>query len=172
MDLDGLDGTFDAVVCLDAACYLPDRGAALAAMARRLRAGGRLLIVDWCRAERTTALQRELLLDPLCRMWAIEELEAAGSYRQKLASAGFEAIEIHDLSDRVRPNWERGYRAALRAASEPLRPGNVVALAISAARNGPDVVRAAKDQFTVALLAKAAADAGALRYVLACASRR
>jgi SAM-dependent methyltransferase len=172
MDLDGLDGTFDAVVCLDAACYLPDRGAALAAMARRLRAGGRLLVVDWCRAERTTALQRELLLDPLCRTWAIEELEAASGYRRKLESAGFEAIEIQDLSDRVGPNWERGYQAALAAVSERPRSGHVVALATSAVRHGPDVVRAAKDQFSVALLAKAAADCGALRYVLACASRR
>jgi 2-polyprenyl-3-methyl-5-hydroxy-6-metoxy-1,4-benzoquinol methylase len=172
MELDGLGGEFDAVVCLDAACYLPDRGAALRAIARRLRPGGRLLVVDWCRAERTTALQRELLLDPLCRMWAIEELEAARGYRRKLESAGFEAIEIEDLSDRVGPNWERGYRAALSAVTEPLRPGHVVALATSAVRHGPAVVRAAKDQFSVALLAKAAADSGALRYVLACASRR
>lgn len=172
MELDGLDGEFDAVVCLDAACYLPDRGAALSAIARRLRRGGRLLVVDWCRAERTTALQRELLLHPLCRMWGITELESAGGYRRKLKSAGFEAIEVQDLSDRVGPNWERGYRAALSAVSEPLRPGRVVSLATSAVRHGPHVVRAAKDQFSVALLAKAAADCGALRYVLACASRR
>ena len=172
MELDGLDGEFDAAVCLDAACYLPDRGAALRAIARRLRGGGRLLIVDWCRAERTTALQRELLLDPLCRMWAIQGLESASGYRRKLEAAGFEAIDIEDLSDRVGPNWERGYRAALRAVSEPLRAGRVVALATSAVRHGPEVVLAAKDQFRVALLAKAAADSGALRYVLACASRR
>lgn len=172
MDLDGLHGTFDAVVCLDAACYLPDRGAALTAMARRLRVGGRVLIVDWCRAERTTALQRELLLDPLCRMWAIKQLEAASGYRRKLESAGFEAIQIQDLSERVSPDWERGYRAALAAVSERPRSRHLVALATSAVRHGPDVVRAAKDQFSVALLAKAAADCGALRYVLACASLR
>lgn len=172
MELDGLGGGFDAAVCLDAACYLPDRGAALMAIARRLRRGGRLLVVDWCQAERTTALQRELLLDPLCRMWAIQGLESPRGYRRKLEAAGFEAIEIQDLSDRVGPNWERGYRAALQAVSEPVRPGRVVALAISVVRHGPEVVRAAKDQFRVALLAKAAADCGALRYVLACASRR
>jgi sterol 24-C-methyltransferase len=172
MELDGLDGEFDAAVCLDAACYLPDRDTALRAIARRLRRGGRLLVVDWCRAERTTALQRELLLEPLCRMWAIQELESASGYRRKLDAAGFEAIEIQDVSDRVGRNWERGYRAALRAVSEPMHPGRVVALATSAVRRGPDVVRAAKDQFRVALLAKAAADSGALRYVLASAGRR
>jgi sterol 24-C-methyltransferase len=172
MQLDGLGGEFDAAICLDAACYLPDRTAALKAIARRLRRGGRLVIVDWCRAERVTALQRELVLDPLRRVWAIDELESAGGYRRKLEAASFGDVEIQDLSDRVAPNWERGYRIALRAISEPLRPGHVVALATSAVRHGPEVVRAAKDQFTVALLAKAASDSGVLRYVLACASRR
>jgi hypothetical protein len=136
------------------------------------RHGGRLLIVDWCRAERTTALQRELVLDPLCRMWAIKELETARGYGRKLEAAGFSVVEIQDISDRVGPNWESGYQIALRAISEPLRPGHVVALATSAVRHGPEVVRAAKDQFMVTLLAKAAVDSGVLRYVLACASRR
>jgi sterol 24-C-methyltransferase len=172
MELEGLDGPFDAAVCLDAACYWPDRGRALRAVAARLRPGGRLLIVDWCRAERSTALQRELVLDPLCRLWAIDELESAGGYRRKLAAAGFDVIELDDLSDRVAPNWERGYRAALRAIAEPVRIGSAVALATSAVRHGPELVRAAKDQFTVALLAKAAADAGVLRYVMVCGRRR
>ena len=35
------------------------------------------LLVDWCRAERTTKMQRELILDPLCRYWAIADLETA-----------------------------------------------------------------------------------------------
>jgi ubiquinone/menaquinone biosynthesis C-methylase UbiE len=172
MELDGLGGEFDAAVCLDAACYLPDRGAALRAISRRLRRGGRVLIVDWCRAEHSTALQRELLLDPLCRMWAIDKLESASSYRRKLEAAGFRAVEVEDLSDRVGPNWERGYRAALRAISEPLHAGHVVSLATSAMHHGPAIVRAAKDQLSVALLAKAAADSGVLRYVMACGSRR
>ncbi len=171
MQLDALGGEFDAAVCLDAACYLPNRGAALKVISRRLRPGARLLIVDWCRAERTTALQRELLLDPLCRMWAINELESTSGYRRKLGAAGFDVVEIQDLSDHVGPNWERAYRAALGAIAEPLRTGHVVALATSAARHGPEVVRAAKDQFMVALLAKAAADSGVLHYVLACGSR-
>lgn len=172
VELDTLDGEYDAAVCLDAACYLPDRSEALKAVGRRLRADGRLLVVDWCRAERTTSLQRELLLGPLCKLWSIGELETAGSYRRKLENARFEVIALEDLSDQVRPNWERGYQAALRALSEPLRVDRLLALASGAVRHGPRLVRAAKEQFSVALLAKAAADAGVLRYVLACGRRR
>jgi len=172
MRLDALDAEFDAAVCLDAACYLPDRAGALKAVSRRLRRDGRLLIVDWCRAERTTSLQEELLLDPLCRLWAITELESAGSYRRKLEKAGFEVVELDDLSDQVQPNWERGCQAALRALAEPPRVNRLLSLATRAVRHGPRVMRAAKEQFTVALLARAAADAGALRYVLACGRKR
>ena len=172
MELDTLDGEYDAAVCLDAACYLPDRSEALKAVARRLRPDGRLLMVDWCRAERTTSLQRELLLDPLCKLWSIGELETARGYRRKLEEARFEVIALEDLSDQVRPNWERGYQAALRALSEPLRVDRLLALASGAVRHGPRIVRAAKEQFSVALLAKAAADAGVLRYVLVCGRRR
>jgi SAM-dependent methyltransferase len=162
---------FDAAICLDAACYLPDRAAALRAIATRLRPGGRLLLVDWCRAERTTALQRELILQPMCRYWAIADLETAAGYRRSFQAAGFRIHWMEDLSDRVLPNWERGYRAALQALSEPIRLGRLLRLAADTVKHGALAVQAAKDQFQVALLAKAAAESGVLRYVSTLAER-
>jgi SAM-dependent methyltransferase len=156
---------FDAAICLDAACYLPDRPAALRAIATRLRPGGRLLLVDWCRADWTTALQRELILQPLCRYWAVADLETAAGYRRSFQAAGLRIRRLEDLSDRVRPNWERGYRAALQALSEPVRLGQLLRLAAATVKHGALAVQAAKDQFQVALLAKAAADSGVLRYL-------
>lgn len=40
------DGAFDAVVCVDAICHLPDRAATLCEWARLLRPGGRLVFMD------------------------------------------------------------------------------------------------------------------------------
>jgi len=65
----------------------------------------------------------------------------------------------------VVPNWERGYQAALRALAEPVRLGQLLRLAANSATHPSLAVQAAKDQFQVALLAKAAADSGLLRYV-------
>jgi 2-polyprenyl-3-methyl-5-hydroxy-6-metoxy-1,4-benzoquinol methylase len=162
---------FDAAICLDAACYLPDRPAALRAIATRLRPGGLLLLVDWCRAEHVTALQSELILAPLCRYWAIAELETAAGYRRSLQATGFRVQRLDDLSSRVLPNWERGYQAALRAVSEPIRLGQLLRLAADTIKHGPIAVQAAKDQFQVALLAKAAADSQVLRYISVLAER-
>jgi sterol 24-C-methyltransferase len=162
---------FDAAICLDAACYLPDRQAALRQIAARLRPGGRLLLVDWCRAERPTALQRELILEPLCRYWAIADLATAVGYRRWVAAAGLRIQRLDDLSDRVVPNWERGYQAALRALAEPVQLGRLLRLAADTVTHGSGVLQAAKDQFQVALLAKAAAESGLLRYVSVLAER-
>jgi SAM-dependent methyltransferase len=40
------DGSFDAIVCMDAMCHLPDRGRLLGEWRRVLRPGGRLLYTD------------------------------------------------------------------------------------------------------------------------------
>ncbi|MEV4619212.1 methyltransferase domain-containing protein [Asanoa sp. NPDC049573] len=166
MGLDDLaEAPFDAAVCLDAACYLPDRREALRGLAGRMRPGGRVLLVDWCRAERTTKMQRELILDPLCRYWAIADLETAEGYRRSFDAAGFRIRQLDDLSERVMPNWERGYQAALRALAEPVKLGQLLRLAAVTATHGSVAVQAAKDQFQVALLAKAAGESGLLRYV-------
>lgn len=165
------ESPFDAAICLDAACYLPDRSAALRAIATRLRPAGRLLLIDWCRADRVTALQRELILEPLCRYWAIAELETAPGYHRSFQAAGFRSCRVEDLSDQALPNWERGYRSALQALSEPIRLGQLLHLAADTVKHGAVAVQAAKDQFQVALLAKAAAESGALRYVSILAER-
>ena len=172
MRLDELaERPYDAAVCLDAACYLPDRRAALRGIATLLRPGGRLLLVDWCRADHVTAIQQELILEPLCRYWAMADLETADSYRRSFADAGLRVHVVEDLSDRVAPNWERGYQAALRAVAGPIRLSELLPMAALAVRHGAVVVQAAKDQFQVALLAKAAADSGLLRYVSVLAER-
>lgn len=81
MKIADLDGEpFDAAVFLDAACYLPDKRAALDGIATRLRRGARLLLVDWCRPEEVTALQEEMIIEPFYRYWCIPEMESVRAY--------------------------------------------------------------------------------------------
>jgi SAM-dependent methyltransferase len=162
---------FDAAICLDAACYLPDKQAALAGMAARLRPGARLLLVDWCRPARITALQNELLLEPLYRYWGMPEMATVAAYRRGFRDAGLRLLEVTDLSGRVAANWERGYRQALQALGESITISELAAVAVNAVKYGPASLRLAKDQFYAVLFAKAAADAGLLRYVYYLAER-
>ena len=173
MQLDSLDaGSFDAAISLDAFCYLPDRQQALRGVAHRLKPGARFLLVDWCRSSRPRALQRELILEPFYRNWGIADLETMAGYRRGMASAGFRIVELDDLSDQVIPNWERAYQAALRALADPVPPRQLLKLGLKATTHGVRVLDVAKGQFLVALLSKAAADSGILRYVSVLAERR
>lgn len=162
---------FDAAVCLDAGCYLPDREAALRGIATRLRPGARFLLVDWCRAEHPSGLQEELILEPFHRYWGIPEMETVAGYERAFADAEFNLIEIEDLSPRVGPNWERAYQTAQCALATSFAPLDLVRIAAGALRHGPAAVRVLKDQFYATVFAKAAADAGLLRYVFFLAER-
>jgi hypothetical protein len=110
-------------------------------------------------------MQRELILEPLCRYWAIADLATVASSSPAFAAAGLRIRRVDDLSEAVVPNWERGYRAALCALAEPIQLGELLHPATVTLKQGTVAVQAAKDQFQVALLARAAADSGLLRYV-------
>lgn len=165
MCIDELDGPpFDAAVCLDAACYFPDRAAVLRGVATQLRPGARLLLVDWCRADRPSSLQEEMILEPLYRYWGIPEMETFGGYQCAFEGGAFRLLESRDLSERVRPNWERAYAVAQRALTDTHTPAELLRVTAGALRCGADGVRVLKEQFYAAVFAKAAADAGLLRY--------
>lgn len=162
---------FDAAVCLDAACYLPAKGKALHEIATRLSPGARLLLVDWCSGECVSPLQEELILQPLREHWRIPTLDAALRYPQLFAAAGFRLLDVMDLSERVRPSWERAYEAAHAALTAPPTSLQIVQIAANAVRHGHDAVTLLKEQFTAAVVAKSAVDAEVLRYVAFLAQR-
>lgn len=163
MRLGSLDeAPFDAAICMDAATYLPGRKAAVQQVARVLARGGRFLLLEWCRPERASRLEEELVLAPFCRYWGIPPLEKIPEYLSHFLKAGFRLIEAEDLSDRVQPNWERGYAAA-RQALASISPARLADLALRGSRFGLGL-EAAKQQYYAAVFAKIAADAGLLRY--------
>lgn len=166
MKLDALaEGPFDAAICLDAACYLPDRPRALRAIAAKLSPGARFLLVDWCRADHASALQRELVLEPFYRAWGIADMETTRGYDRAFKAAGLRVCHRDNLSDRVAPNWQRAYEAATHMLTTPLGLPHMSSIAATAMKYGPAALTLVKEQFHAALLIKAAADSGLLRYV-------
>jgi SAM-dependent methyltransferase len=165
------EAPFDAAIYMDAACYLPDKGAALRGIAQRLSKRARFLLIDWCRSPQVTALQEELLLGPFYRYWCIPAMETVASYRRAFKTAGFRLIEVEDLTPRVAPNWERGYWLAIRALADGITAKRLLNVIKNVAKHGPRAVQLAKEQFYAALFAKAGCDAGVLRYVYFLAER-
>lgn len=163
MRIDELDGRFDAVAFLDADCYLPDKSQAIAAIARVMSPGARLLLLAWCRRGGLMREQEAMVLHPFMRYWGIPSLETPRGYRRHFRAAGLRLLEVTDFNDKVRRNWDLGYDRAIAAIRE-LSPLGAARLAGKALFSGADAIRLVKDQFHAALYIKAGFDAGFLRY--------
>ncbi len=163
MRVDELGLAFDAACMLDADCYLPDKGRAVAKVAAVLRPGARFLLLSWGKAEGLNRLQEELVLHPLMRHWAIPGLETAVGYRRHFERSGLRVLEVADLNDRVGRNWEFGYEQALRAIRD-VSPKDLPRLLWKGIALGADGVQLVKEQFPAAIYIKAGFDAGFLRY--------
>lgn len=164
MRVDTLGETFDAAVCLDAACYLPDKALAIKKIARILKPGARLLVVDWCRQEGLSRLQEEMVLHPFMRYWAIPSLETVKAYEKYFQHSGFELLRLADLNEKVRKDWDFGYECALKAVKELSEEQHLPGLIWTGVKLGPRGIRLIKEQFPAALYIKAGFDTGFLRY--------
>ncbi len=165
MRVDALGQLFDAIVFMDADCYLPDKGEAVERIARVMKPGARFLLIAWCSKAGLRGLQKELVLEPFMRFWGVPSLETPSGYRRHFRRAGLRLIEEKDLNDRVRPNWEFGYAQAIKGVSE-LGPAAAARYAWKGLKLGREGLELIKDQFHAALYIKAAFDAGFLRYTL------
>lgn len=163
MQLDRLGETFDAVSLLDADCYLPDKRSALERISAALRPGGRFLLVSWCSADGLRSTQRELVLEPFMRYWAVPGLETPKSYRAHFAHSGLRLLEEIDLNAWCRRNWEFGYEQALKGVQE-ISSASAAKLLWTGLRLGHEGIQLLKEQFPAALYIKAGFDSGFLRY--------
>ena len=94
--------------CADA----PDKERFFADAARVLKPGGRVVIAEYLRAARPLDARNETLLTRWLSGWAIPDLLTADEMRAGLADAGFDDIEIRDLTAEVRPSLRRLHRYA------------------------------------------------------------
>lgn len=88
--------SFDAVHCRDALLHVADTPCALSRFACWLRPGGRLLITDYCAP--STSLSDGMKQYVEGRKYS---LLSAGQYEEAVAAAGFENVEVKDLTDEV-----------------------------------------------------------------------
>jgi ubiquinone/menaquinone biosynthesis C-methylase UbiE len=94
-DLPFADGSFDTAVCTLSLCTIPDHQRAIAEMARVLRPGGRLLLLDHIGSRWWPVWAVQRLID-------VYTVRTAGEYMTRrpasmLAAAGLEIVESEQL---------------------------------------------------------------------------
>jgi ubiquinone/menaquinone biosynthesis C-methylase UbiE len=109
------DGTFDVVWAIESVCHSPQKADFYREAFRVLKPGGRLVMAETMRKMRPcpTPPLEQLLLDGV-RHWAIPDLDTGGEHRQNAIAAGFENVEIKDVSKNVLTSVRNAYDHAVK----------------------------------------------------------
>jgi tocopherol O-methyltransferase len=99
------DAGFDTAIAIESSEHMPDLAGFFHQAARVLRPGGRLVVCAWLAHPRASAMQRKLLLEPICREGRMQRLGSFAEYRRLFAEAGFTVEHAEDASRAVKRTW-------------------------------------------------------------------
>ena len=99
------DGGYDAAIAIESLSHMADKPRVFGELARVVRPGGRVVIVDWLARERPRRLERRFLLDPIAREGHLPALHAASDYAALLRASGLEVTGFEDLTRRAVRTW-------------------------------------------------------------------
>src|SRR6266516_7620751 len=104
--------SFDVIWGMESLCHAPDKQLVLAEVRRLLRPGGRLGIVEYMRTNRPLAEIDEALLHSWLSGWAIPDIATSHEWLGWAQEAGFQDMQLADITSNVRPSLRRLYRLA------------------------------------------------------------
>lgn len=117
---------FDAVFAVESACYAErnDKARFLNEMARVLRPGGKLVVVDGFRKNsRPLPRPLEFIYQKNMECWALKELADITQFKRALKAAGFKNIKVEDVSWHVAPSFAHIPKTVIKFYWDLLKKG-------------------------------------------------
>jgi len=108
------DDHFDVVWACESVCHTAQKSDFYKEAFRILKPGGRLVMAEYLRTARSLPPASERLLEQWLRPWAIPDLNTMEEHRTNAQAAGFQEIEIRDVTDNVRVSLRNLHEISVR----------------------------------------------------------
>lgn len=108
------DATFDVVWACESVCHATSKAEFYKEAFRLLKPGGRLVMAEYMRTGRPVSEKGERLLAEWLRPWAIPDIDTEAEHRAGAAAAGFERVQMQDVTRQVRVSLRNLHEMSVR----------------------------------------------------------
>lgn len=98
------DESVDVVVNIESACHYGDRNQFIREVSRILKPSGKLAAMDWMARDGLPGEDYEKYIVPLCRPFAVHDLESQSTYSEKLHQAGLQVLQFEGFDGKDADN--------------------------------------------------------------------
>lgn len=112
---------FDRSYAIESSEHMTDKQRFFNEAFRTLKPGGLFAVYAWLACDAPRPWEQRYLLEPICRDGRLPGMGNEADYRGFAQQAGFELIEVGDLSEKVSQTWSICLRRSLVAVATRLR---------------------------------------------------
>lgn len=102
------DQSFDVIWACESSSSAVDKGQMLREWFRLLKPGGRIILLDFFKTEKSID-QTGKWLNKWCNLWAMSPLVTVKDFEQDLGANGFDLVQKENLTTRIAPTINRMY---------------------------------------------------------------
>jgi len=102
-------GKFDLVFIIDVDPHIPDKKKMLEIASNSLKPGGKIILIAWCKPNKTTLAAETLIVQPFCATWGFTHMETMTNYEKYFKELKLDIDYYEDFTKNIEKSVHQGY---------------------------------------------------------------